>query len=124
MILFKKNKKKMIRLKRSIYLRSKLKKNSSIRLVIHRTSRHIYAQIISSHPNSKVLASASTLEKNVKSVIKYTGNKFAAKKIGKLIARRAILQGIKNVSFDRSGFKYHGRISALAKSAREEGLIF
>jgi len=103
--------------------RCKIKKLGATRLVVHRTSRHIYAQIISSK-KSKVLVFASTLEKNISSGLKYTGNKKAAEIVGKIIAERALSKGISNVSFDRSGFKYHGRIKELAKSAREFGLKF
>ncbi|MFI4819105.1 MAG: 50S ribosomal protein L18 [Enterobacterales bacterium] len=116
-------KKKIIRLKRSKKTRCKIKSLCSLRLTIHRTSKHIYAQIISSN-NSEVLISASTLEKNIKNKLKQTGNKYAATKIGKIIAKRSINKNIKKVSFDRSGFKYHGRIKSLAKSARKYGLNF
>lgn len=103
--------------------RLKIKDLGAVRLVVHRTSRHMYAQIISS-TESKVLACASTLEKNISCDLKYTGNKEAASKIGKIIAERATSKGIYNVSFDRSGFKYHGRVKILAESAREFGLNF
>jgi len=93
-----------------------------IRLVVHRTSRHMYAQIISAE--SKVLVCASTVEKKIKCSLKYTGNKESAEIIGKTIAKRALLKGISNISFDRSGFKYHGRIKVLADSARNFGLKF
>lgn len=116
------NKKIISRIRRSTKTRSKIKSLHAIRLVVHRTSRHIYAQIISSE--SKVLAFASTLEKNIKIHLKYTGNKEAAKIVGKFIAERALSKGISNVSFDRSGFKYHGRVKNLADSARNFGLKF
>ncbi|WP_343188565.1 50S ribosomal protein L18 [Buchnera aphidicola (Neophyllaphis varicolor)] len=115
--------KKCYRLHRAMKTKSKLKKLHSVRLVVHRTSRHIYAQIISSN-NSDVLVSASTLEKDISNLIKYTGNKDAASIIGKHIALRALEKGINKVSFDRSGFKYHGRILALAQTARDFGLNF
>lgn len=99
-----------------------MKKLGATRLVVHRTSRHIYAQIVSSE--AKVLVCASTVEKQIKCDLKYTGNKKAAEIIGKNIAKRALLKGISNVSFDRSGFKYHGRIKILADSARNFGLKF
>ncbi|HMI76885.1 MAG TPA: 50S ribosomal protein L18 [Buchnera sp. (in: enterobacteria)] len=117
-----KNKKKS-RIRRGLRTRCKLKELGVIRLVVHRTSRHIYAQIISSI-NSTVLAVASTLEKNILNQSCYTGNKIAAGIIGEKIAQRALEKGIFNVSFDRSGFKYHGRIQVLAESARKSGLIF
>ncbi|MFI4847244.1 MAG: 50S ribosomal protein L18 [Candidatus Makana argininalis] len=116
-------KKKKLRLKRSKKTRFKIKSLNSIRLTIHKTSKHIYAQIISSN-NSKVLVSASTVEKKIKNKIKITGNKNAAMKIGEIIAKRSINKNIKQISFDRSGFKYHGRIKLLADYARKYGLIF
>ncbi|XBC41016.1 MAG: 50S ribosomal protein L18 [Buchnera aphidicola (Nurudea yanoniella)] len=115
--------KKRARIRRATNTRYKLKTLQSIRLVVHRTSRHIYAQIISFN-NSSVLAVASTLEKNFSKLIKYTGNKEAASIIGKTIAERALKKGIEHVAFDRSGFKYHGRIQALAHAARKVGLKF
>jgi large subunit ribosomal protein L18 len=91
------------------------------RLSVHRTSVHIYAQVIS--PNGdKVLASASTLEKDLRGGA--TSNIEAAKLVGKLIAERAKKVGVESVAFDRAGFKYHGRVKALAESAREAGLQF
>ncbi|WP_343188155.1 50S ribosomal protein L18 [Buchnera aphidicola (Ceratoglyphina bambusae)] len=115
-------KKKISRIRRFLKTRKMFKKIKSIRLVVHRSSRHIYAQIISE--NNLVLASASTLEKKVKEENIYTGNKEFAKLIGKKIALRSLKKGIKKVSFDRSGFKYHGRIKELADSARKFGLKF
>jgi len=115
--------KKIARVRRGYRTRCKLKSLRATRLVIHRTSRHMYAQIISS-VNSRVLAVASTLEKNILNDSCYTGNKIAASIIGEKIAQRALEKGIKKVSFDRSGFKYHGRVRALAESARKFGLIF
>ncbi len=93
------------------------------RLSIYRSSKHIYAQIISGTEN-KVLASASTVEKSVRDALDYTGNASAASAVGKLVAERAKKQGIESVAFDRSGFKYHGRVKALAEAAREAGLQF
>lgn len=115
--------KKIARFRRGLNTRCKLKELSVVRLVIHRTSRHIYAQIISS-VNATVLAVASTLEKDILNQSCYTGNKIAASIIGEKIAKRALDKGIKNVAFDRSGFQYHGRIQVLAESARKAGLIF
>lgn len=90
---------------------------------MHRTPRHIYAQVIA--PNgSEVLAAASTVEKEIKEQVKYTGNKDAAAVVGKLVAERALAKGVQAVAFDRSGFKYHGRVQALADAAREAGLQF
>jgi large subunit ribosomal protein L18 len=115
--------KKNARIRRATRTRQSLKKQDIIRLVVHRTSRHIYAQLVSPD-GSKVLISASTLEKDVSGRVGYTGNKLAATVIGEVIAERAIRAGIKNVAFDRSGFKYHGRIQAIADSARKFGLQF
>ncbi|WP_422667394.1 50S ribosomal protein L18 [Buchnera aphidicola] len=117
------NKKSDSRIRRSVKIRCKLRKLNAIRLVVHRTSRHIYAQVISPI-ESKVLVTASTLEKNINYHLKYTGNKEAASIIGKIIAERSLKKGIISLSFDRSGFKYHGRIKILAESAREAGLKF
>jgi large subunit ribosomal protein L18 len=91
------------------------------RLCVHRTPKHIYAQIIAPEGN-RVLTSASTLTKELREGLKTTGNKTAAAAVGKRIAERAKEQGIEQVAFDRSGFKYHGRIKALADAAREAGL--
>ncbi len=115
--------KKSARIRRSRKSRGKIRELGAVRLCVHRTPRHIYAQIISAS-GSEVLASASTLEKDVRSDMKATGNADAATKIGKTIAERAKAAGIDKVAFDRSGFKYHGRIKALADAARENGLEF
>lgn len=93
------------------------------RLSIHRTTQHMYAQIIS-EDGSKTLASASTLDKELRNTLKSTGNVQAAEAVGKLVAERALKAGIKVVAFDRSGFKYHGRVKALADAARNSGLEF
>ncbi|WWO97772.1 MAG: 50S ribosomal protein L18 [Candidatus Dasytiphilus stammeri] len=115
--------KKLSRMRRAKRARCKLKKLNVIRLVIYRTPRHIYAQIIASQ-NSKILVTASTLEKDIQKECKYTGNKIAASIVGRIVAQRAIERGIKIVSLDRSGFLYHGRIKSLADKAREVGLDF
>lgn len=94
-----------------------------VRLSIHRTSQHIYAQVIS-EDGARTLASASTLEKTLSSTLKGTGNIDAATAVGKLVAERALSAGIKRVAFDRSGFRYHGRVKALADAARNSGLEF
>ncbi|RJG50693.1 50S ribosomal protein L18 [Motilimonas pumila] len=114
--------KKASRLRRATRTRKKLQELGATRLVIHRTPRHTYAQVISSE--AKVLATASTLEKEVAGQIKNGGNVEAAQLIGKLVAERAVEKGVSKVSFDRSGFQYHGRIAALAEAAREAGLQF
>ena len=115
--------KKQSRMKRALKLRSKIKKISATRLSIHKTAQHIYAQVISAD-GSKTLASASTTQVEIKSSLKGTGNVIAAAEVGKIIAQKAIAAGVVEVAFDRSGFKYHGRIKALADAAREAGLKF
>tara|TARA_R110002072_G_scaffold100183_2_gene220523 strand:+ start:5308 stop:5658 length:351 start_codon:yes stop_codon:yes gene_type:complete len=113
--------KKDSRIRRAKKTRFKLKALGETRLTVHRTPRHIYAQVISAEGN-KVLASASTLDKDLRSGS--TGNVDAATKVGSLIAERAKTAGVSKVAFDRAGFKYHGRIKALADAAREAGLDF
>lgn len=115
--------KKDQRLRRAKRGRMKSKELESVRLCIHRTPRHIYAQIISP-TGATVVACASTLDKQVKGKLKSTGNIEAAQLVGKLVAQRAIDAGISKVAFDRAGFKYHGRVKALADAAREGGLQF
>ena len=106
--------------------RFKLKRISKdkdlVRLCVHKTSQHIYAQMIKI--DGKILAVASTLDQEVKKEVEYSGNVNAAKVVGKFIAQRAKKAGCSKVVFDRSGFKYHGRIKALADAAREGGLEF
>lgn len=114
--------KKESRLRRAARGRAKLRELKVVRLSVHRTPQHIYAQIFD--VNSKVLAAASTLEKSVRETVKGTGNATAAAAVGKAIAEKAKAAGITRVAFDRSGFKYHGRIKALADAARESGLEF
>lgn len=111
------------RLRRARHIRRKISGLQAVRLCVHRTPRHIYAQIID-NTGSKVLASASTVEADVRGQIKHGGNVEAAKLIGKRIADKAKTAGITRVAFDRSGFKYHGRVKALADAARENGLEF
>ena len=94
-----------------------------MRLAVHRTNQHIYAQVISGD-GAKVLAAASTAEKEVRTQIANGGNKSAATQVGKRIAEKAKKLGIERVAFDRSGFKFHGRVKALAEAAREGGLKF
>ena len=115
--------KKQIRVRRSTRTRMKIRELGADRLCIHRTPRHMYAQIISAD-GEKTLASASTLDADVKSAIKNSGNTDAATTVGKIIAEKSKAAGITTVAFDRSGFKYHGRVKALADSARENGLEF
>ena len=101
--------------------RSKIREQGVTRLSVHRTPQHMYAQVITAD-GSKILAAASTVEKELKEGS--TGNVEAASKVGKLIAERAKAAGVTQVAFDRSGFKYHGRVKALADAARESGLEF
>lgn len=115
------NEKKISRLRRSRRSRAKMRELGATRLCVNRTPRHIYAQIISPE-GDKVLAQASTLDKSLREG--KTGNADAAKAVGVLIAERAKAAGITKVAFDRSGFKYHGRVQALADAAREAGLEF
>lgn len=113
--------KKIARLRRAKRSRLKMRELQVERLVVNRTPRHIYAQVISSD-GAKVLASASTVDKSVE--VKYSGNVNAAEAVGALIAERAKEAGVTKVAFDRSGYKYHGRVKALAEAARENGLEF
>lgn len=113
--------KKQTRLRRARRARAKIRELGVSRLTIHRSPRHIYAQLISGD-GARVLASASTLDKELRSG--KTGNAEAAKAVGALIAERAKAAGVSRVAFDRSGFKYHGRVKALADAAREGGLEF
>ena len=115
--------KKASRLKRALRQRSKIKQLGVSRLTVHRTSQHIYAQVIG-EDGAATVASASTLDADIKSGLKSTGNADAAVEVGKTIAKRALEAGVTNVAFDRSGFKYHGRVKALADAAREAGLKF
>ncbi len=115
--------KKSARLKRALKLRCKIKKLEVNRLTIHRTSQHIYAQVLSVD-GTTTLAAASTMESDIKSAVSNTSNVKAATEVGKKIAEKAIAAGVTTVAFDRSGFKYHGRVKALADAAREAGLKF
>ena len=115
------NQKNESRLRRARRSRTRMRTARAIRLSVHRTPRHIYAQVIGAEGNT-VLASASTLDKDLRSGA--TGNVDAATKVGALIAERAKAAGVTAVSFDRGGFKYHGRVKALADAAREGGLEF
>jgi large subunit ribosomal protein L18 len=115
--------KKENRLRRSRKVRAKISQLAVNRLSVHRTPRHIYAQIIAPDGGT-VVASASTLEKDVRKGTKSTGNIAAATIVGARIAEKAKAAGIDTVAFDRSGFRYHGRVMALADAAREAGLKF
>jgi large subunit ribosomal protein L18 len=111
------------RLRRSRKTRLRIAEQRATRLVVSRSNCHIYAQIVAPS-GDKVLASASTLEVEVRKDLKNGGNKAAAAVVGKRIAERAKALGIESVAFDRSGFRYHGRVQALADAAREHGLKF
>jgi large subunit ribosomal protein L18 len=111
------------RLRRARKTRANIAKQQVNRLSVHRTNLHIYAQIIAPS-GDKVLASASTAEAEVRKKVKNGGNVDAAIVIGKRIAEMAKKAGVTSVAFDRSGYKYHGRIKALADAARENGLTF
>ena len=113
--------KKVSRQRRAKRARMRIREQGVTRLCVNRTPRHIYAQIITGDGNS-VVASASTLEKDLRSGS--TGNIVAASVVGKLVAERAVAAGVTSVAFDRNGFKYHGRVKALADAAREAGLEF
>ena len=111
--------KKQARIRRATKFRAKNKDRDIERLCVHKSSQHIYAQVISSC-GTKVLASASSLSAKMKN----GGNVDAATEVGKLIAAAAKKAKVSKVAFDRSGFKYHGRVKALAEAARDGGLEF
>jgi len=116
--------KKQARLRRAARARAKIRELGAYRLCVYRTPRHMYAQIISPD-GGKVLASASTVEKQLRGSIQgHCGNASAAVAVGKAIAERAKSAGVERVAFDRAGFRYHGRVKALADAARESGLQF
>ena len=115
--------KKQARLRRARNTRARIAVLKMVRLTVYRTNSHIYAQIID-ETGSKVLASASTLEAEVRADVSNGGNVAAAAVVGKRIAEKAKAAGISTVAFDRSGFKYHGRMKAVADAAREHGLVF
>jgi large subunit ribosomal protein L18 len=113
--------KKENRLRRARRTREKIRELGAHRLSVHRTPQHIYAQVIDP-AGEKVIASASTVQKDIRDGLKSTGNAEAAAAVGKAIAEKSKSAGVDQVAFDRSGFKYHGRIKALADAAREHGL--
>jgi large subunit ribosomal protein L18 len=115
--------KKGARLRRARQTRLKIAELRAVRLTIHRSNSHIYAQVIDPTAG-RVIASASTLEPEVRSGLSNGGNTKAAALVGKRIAERAREKGVESVAFDRAGFKYHGRVKALADAAREAGLKF
>ena len=115
--------KKASRIRRAAKTRVRIGRQSAVRLTVHRTNSHIYAQVVDAS-GGKVLASASTLEKDVRGAHPNGAKKEAAAEVGKRIAEKAKAAGITEVAFDRSGFSYHGRVKALAEAAREGGLKF
>lgn len=116
-------KKNISRLRRAKSTRLHIRKLDVARLSVHRTGQHLYAQIVTAD-GAKVIAAASTLQKSIADGLTGTKNKTAAAAVGKAVAERALQAGVDTVAFDRSGFKYHGRIAALADAAREAGLKF
>jgi large subunit ribosomal protein L18 len=115
--------KKDKRQRRATRGRAKIREIGTARLTVHRTPRHIYAQVTTAD-GAKVIATASTLQKDVADGLQGTGNVTAAQAVGRVIAARAKAAGVDKVAFDRSGFMYHGRVKALAEAAREAGLEF
>jgi large subunit ribosomal protein L18 len=115
--------KREARVRRARKTRARIAEQRATRLVVSRSNCHIYAQIVAP-AGDKVLASASTLEAEVRKDLKNGGNKAAAAMVGKRIAERAKALGVEAVAFDRSGYRYHGRVQALADAAREHGLKF
>lgn len=115
--------KKVARLRRARQTRAKIAELRAIRLTVHRSNSHIYAQVIDAS-GSKVLVSASSLDTELRSGLTNGGNAKAAAMVGKRIAEKAREKGIESVAFDRAGYKYHGRVKALADAAREAGLKF
>ncbi len=115
--------KNIARLRRAKTTRSHIRTLGVPRLSVHRSAQHIYAQVQSAD-GDKVIAAASTVQKTIAEGLKGTKNKAAAVAVGKAVAELALKAGIEKVAFDRSGFRYHGRIQALADAAREAGLKF
>jgi len=115
--------KKDRRIRRATRARAKIRESGTARLTVHRTPQHIYAQV-TTPDGARVLVAASTLQEAVARELKGTGNSAAAAAVGRAIAERAKAAGITDVAFDRSGFRYHGRVKALAEAAREAGLKF
>ncbi|SRR5579862_4824142 len=115
--------KKQRRLRRAVKTREHIRQLDVARLTVHRTPRHIYAQVTAAD-GARVIATASTLQEGVRQGLKGTGNVEAAKAVGRVIAERTKAAGVGKVAFDRAGFQYHGRIKALAEAAREAGLEF
>jgi len=115
--------KKTARLRRAKKTRSHIRRMGVPRLTVHRSGRHIYAQVIAAE-GGNVIAAASTVQKDLRTGLSSTSNKDAAKAVGKAVAEKAVAAGISDVAFDRSGYRYHGRVAELADAAREGGLKF
>jgi len=115
--------KKTARLRRAKKTRAHIRRMGKPRLTVHRSGRHIYAQVISAEGGS-VIATASTVQKDLRTDLNSTSNKDAAKAVGKAVGEKAVAAGVTDVAFDRSGYRYHGRIAELADAARESGLKF
>jgi large subunit ribosomal protein L18 len=115
--------KNLSRLRRARQTRLKIREVGAARLTVHRTNAHIYAQI-TSPAGDKVLATASSVEKDLRGQLKNGGNRKAAELVGSRIAAKAKEKGIEQVAFDRAGYRYHGRVKALAEAARAGGLKF
>ena len=115
--------KKTARLRRAKKTRSHIRRLGMPRLTVHRSGRHIYAQVIAAEGGT-VVAAASTVQKDLRTGLKSTSNKDAAKAVGKAVAEKAVAAGVSDVAFDRSGYRYHGRVAELADAAREAGLKF
>jgi large subunit ribosomal protein L18 len=115
--------KKTARLRRAKKTRAHIRRLGMPRLTVHRSGRHIYAQVITAEGGS-VIAAASTLQKDLRGDLSSTSNKDAAKAVGKAVAEKAVAAGVSDVAFDRSGYRYHGRVAELADAAREGGLKF
>ena len=115
--------KRSARVKRAMRSRKHIRELEVPRLCVHRTPRHIYAQVFSADGGT-TLAWASTVEGDVRKEVSYGGNRGAAAVVGRLIGERALIAGVERVAFDRSGFRFHGRVKALAEAARKAGLAF
>ena len=115
--------KKPSRLRRAAKTRARIRRQEAVRLMVHRTNQHIYAQVVAAD-GAKIIATASTAEKEVRAQLPNGSNKEAAALVGKRIAEKAKAAGVTEVAFDRAGFRYHGRVKALAEAARESGLKF
>ena len=115
--------KKTARLRRARKTRSHMRRLGVPRSTVHHRGRHSYAQVIAAE-GGNVIAAASTLQKDVRSDLSSTSNKDAAKAVGKAVAEKALAAGVSDVAFDRSGYRYHGRVAELADAAREGGLKF